>query len=144
MAGEEQGASIGIGYMAESYIDFGPFLMFVPIFLLGAFYGLTYRMFAFGRTKVALGMATASSIIIFSAYHIETSNIKLVGGNTMALLVLGFLHWRFGDTFTRFVSSRPRAAPRRTADRGAGNDMKHESKFWGGSKKPRTLWANEQ
>ncbi len=36
VAGLEQGTSISIGYMGESYIDLGPFGMFLPIFLLGA------------------------------------------------------------------------------------------------------------
>ena len=45
VAGTEEGTSIGIGYMAESYIDFGPIYMFVPILLLGVFYGLIYRYF---------------------------------------------------------------------------------------------------
>src|SRR4029077_6417558 len=35
VAGSEQDTSIGIGYVGESYIDFGPIGMFIPIFLLG-------------------------------------------------------------------------------------------------------------
>ena len=45
VAGAEQGTSIGIGYMAESYVDFGPIGMFLPILFLGIFYGLMYRYF---------------------------------------------------------------------------------------------------
>ncbi len=119
VAGEEQGTSIGIGYMAESYIDFGPYLMFVPVFLLGVFYGLTYRLFATRNKNVWLGIAVGSSILIFGAYHIETSNIKLVGGNTMWLLVLGVLYWRFGGLFLKLVSAPVRTAVKRRKVRGA-------------------------
>ncbi len=45
VAGMEQGTSIGIGYIGESYVDFGPVKMFAPIFLLGLLYGLIYRFF---------------------------------------------------------------------------------------------------
>src|SRR5207237_485002 len=41
VSGMESNTSIGIGYVGESYIDFGPVWMFVPIFLLGVLYGLS-------------------------------------------------------------------------------------------------------
>ncbi|HSP00129.1 MAG TPA: hypothetical protein VLN90_01570, partial [Thioalkalivibrio sp.] len=37
VAGAEEGASISLGYVAESYIDFGPLGMMLPLFLWGAF-----------------------------------------------------------------------------------------------------------
>ena len=43
LAGYGQGTSHSLGYMADSYIDFGPYLMFIPIFLFGIFFGLIYR-----------------------------------------------------------------------------------------------------
>ena len=122
VAGEEQGTSIGIGYMAESYVDFGPYLMFAPVFLLGVFYGLTYRLFTLRKNQAALGLATGCAILIFGAYHIETSNIKLVGGNTMAVLVLGFLYWRFGSVFMRRVSPRRVARSSKRRARSAGRE----------------------
>ena len=108
-AGPEEGASIGLGYMAESYIDFGPVFMFAPIFLLGVFYGLIYRLFAYPKTGQLLGMALAVCILVFGACTIETSNIKLVGGNTMALLVMWLFKWQLGKPFMRFI--QPGAAP---------------------------------
>lgn len=88
VAGAEQGTSIGIGYFGESYIDFGPVGMFAPIFLLGVFYGLIYRCFVVRARYKLIGSALASSILIFGAYNIETSNVKIIGGNVAVLLVL--------------------------------------------------------
>lgn len=87
VAGVEQGTSISMGYMAESYVDFGPVGMFVPIFLLGLFYGLLYRGFVSCTRFKVVGFAAATSVILFSAYNFETSNIKLVGGMTTCAIV---------------------------------------------------------
>src|SRR5262249_38165568 len=111
VAGREQGASIGIGYIAESYIDFGRYWMLAPIFLLGVFYGLIYRFFAFRQRYGLLGVAAAIAILVFGAYSIETSNIKLIGGNAMSVLVLGLFCWLLGPAFLKIVTQpidRPR------------------------------------
>ena len=115
LAGPEEGASIGIGYMAESYVDFGPVCMFAPIFLLGVFYGLIYRLFAYSKTGRLLGMALAICILVFGACTIETSNIKLIGGNTMAVLVMSLFQWQLGRPLMRFL--RPAPAPTTVEER---------------------------
>src|SRR5262249_13644375 len=92
VAGRETGASIGIGYMAESSIALGRYGMFAPIFLLGLFFGLVYRVFMSRKREHLLGMACALAILVFGAYTIETSNTKLVGGNALGLLVLLLFH----------------------------------------------------
>lgn len=43
LAGFGQGTSHSLGYIADSYVDFGPYLMFIPLFLFGIFFGLIYR-----------------------------------------------------------------------------------------------------
>ena len=86
VAGQEQGTSISMGYMAESYIDFGPIGMFLPVFLLGLFYGLLYRAFLKWSRFKLLGFALYTSVILFAAYNFETSNIKLVGGITVCAI----------------------------------------------------------
>ena len=86
VAGSEQDTSIGIGYVGESYIDFGPIGMFIPIFLLGVLYGVINRFFITGTRHKLLGSALAVSVLVFNAYKIETSNIKLLGGVITALL----------------------------------------------------------
>ena len=95
VAGAGEGTSIGIGYMAESYVDFGPVWMFAPILLLGLFYGLIYRFFVLRVRYKILGSAIASSILVFGAYTIETSNVKTVGGNVSVLLVMSCFYFLF-------------------------------------------------
>jgi len=104
VAGQEQGTSIGLGYMAESYIDFGWLGMFIPIFLLGVFYGTIYRLFGYRQQNRLFAMGCAVAILVFGAYTIETSNTKLVGGNVAAAVVLGFFYWRFGPLLMALVT----------------------------------------
>ena len=111
VSGTESGTSIGIGYVGESYIDFGPVWMFVPIFLLGLIYGVINRVFV-NRTRYKLiGSALAVSVLIFNAYAIETSNIKLVGGVVAAALVAGVLYKLLGATIANFLRQSPVREP---------------------------------
>jgi hypothetical protein len=106
VASAEQGTSIGIGYVAESYVDFGPRWMFAPIFLLGLFYGLIYRVFVVRARFKLLCTAIASAILIFGAYAIETSNIKIVGGNVTVILVMTALYFVFRRPFQVWLEQR--------------------------------------
>jgi hypothetical protein len=103
VAGAESGTSIGIGYVGESYIDFGPIFMFVPIAILGFLYGLLYRAFVLKARWKLIGTASATSILVFGAYTIETSNIKIVGGNTAAVLFMTVLYLILGRTVTQWL-----------------------------------------
>jgi hypothetical protein len=87
VAGSESGTSIGIGYVGESYIDFGPIGMFVPILVLGVLYGLIDRFFITRARHKLLGASFAVSVLVFNAYAMESSNIKLLGGVVGAALV---------------------------------------------------------
>ncbi len=113
VAGEEQGTSISIGYMGESYIDFGPAGMFMPIVLLGFFYGLIYRFFVYHYRFKVLGFAMATSILVFGAYNLETSNIKLFGGNLMSLMVMGSFSLVAGGWLWRMITNPTLSSPRR-------------------------------
>jgi hypothetical protein len=107
VAGSEAGTSIGIGYVGESYIDFGPAGMFIPIFLLGLLYGAINRFFITRVRYKLLGSAFAVSILIFSAYEIETSNIKLVGGVIAAALVSVVIYKAFARTIMGALQKAP-------------------------------------
>jgi hypothetical protein len=115
VSGVEQGTSIGIGYIGESYIDFGPIGMFCPIFGLGMFFGLVYRYFVFYQPIKVLGFGLATAVLMLGANNIETSNIKLVGGNLSAFLVLalfakcfGSQIWKAITTPSSFVGKKPK------------------------------------
>jgi hypothetical protein len=107
VAGVEQGTSIGIGYVGESYIDFGPIWMFMPIFFLGLSYGVINRFFITRTRYKLLGSALAVSILVFNAYAIETSNIKIVGGVVSVALVGVVLYKLFGASITAFLRHAP-------------------------------------
>lgn len=106
VAGPERGTSIGIGYFAESYVDFGPKFMFVPIFLLGLFQGLVYRYFI-SRPKIGLmGYAVTTSVLLFSGVSIATSPAKIVGGLVINLIIMASFLKFFGRRFLRWAGQR--------------------------------------
>jgi hypothetical protein len=117
VAGTETGTSIGIGYVGESYVDFGPIWMFAPIFFLGLFYGFINRFFISRAKYKLLGAAMAVSVLIFNAYAIETSNIKLVGGVVSVALVSVVIYNLCGRTIANFLRRSParEAGVRRSA-----------------------------
>lgn len=87
----EDGTSISIGYMGESYIDFGEIGMFVPIFALGLFLGKLYQwLMAQRNARGILGMGLASAIII-SALQLEVAAAKLAGALIVQVLVAWLL-----------------------------------------------------
>ena len=86
LASSKQGTSISMGYMAESYIDFGMFGMFVPVFLCGLLWGGMYRYFMLNVPDrlIAYGMVTA---LLANANQFEIHSVKLLGGMLMNFLV---------------------------------------------------------
>ena len=103
VAGAEQGASIGIGYFGESYIDFGPVFMFVPILLIGVWYGLMYRLFVIRSRYKLLGGAIITSILIFNGSVIETANEKVLGGGLIVLIFMSLFYLMAAPTAMRWL-----------------------------------------
>lgn len=85
----ERGSSISIGYFAESYIDFGVWLMVAPILLLGMVMGRFYRVMQRWRLTCGLWGMGLSSTALVAAIALETSITKLVP--SLALGMLGCL-----------------------------------------------------
>jgi hypothetical protein len=90
----EQGGvhtEIPMGYMAESYVDFGPIGMFLPIFLLGGLFGLQYR-YIITRTRYLMFAFGAAPVVLMSASQFETSAVKMLGGSLMSfgMFVIAF------------------------------------------------------
>jgi hypothetical protein len=90
LASEGQGTSISMGYMAESYIDFGPLGMYVPIFMLGLLWGGMYRYFLSSGSPRIVGHAVAVTVLI-NANQFEMQSTKLMGGMLMSFLVMALL-----------------------------------------------------
>lgn len=87
LASTEQGTSISLGYVADSYIDFGPIWMYVPILLLGVLWGLMYRYFMRRSGSALLGFAFSLAVLLV-AYQYEIAAVKLVAGIVVKFLVL--------------------------------------------------------
>lgn len=71
---------IPLGYMAESYIDFGPVGMLVPIFLLGLLFGAQYR-YLITRPQYLLFAYGAAPVILMPMAQYGWSAAKILGGN---------------------------------------------------------------
>lgn len=117
VAGAEQGTSIGIGYMGESYIDFGTVGMFVPIFLLGLTYGSVYRLFVHLAPSRILGVAMATAVLFSSYQAVATSNIKLVGGLATQCIIMLMLNWILGQQLMKWLVVYDSAPVRRGVNR---------------------------
>lgn len=98
VSGAERGTSISIGYMGESYIDFGEYGMMFPVFLLGLLYGRIWRWLTSAHaSQGVVGMAIASAVL-YGGSFMETSITKVFGGLMVSLLVSWF--------FIRYIAPR--------------------------------------
>jgi len=84
---------IPLGYMAESYIDFGPLGMFVPIALLGLLYGAQYRYFV-TRPRHFLFAYGSAIAALHAAVVYEMSAVKVLGG-TLTSFIAVYLVFRY-------------------------------------------------
>ena len=87
ISGTYRGTSISLGYMTDTYIDFGAYFMVPMIALIGYIYGRIYRaLLEWKKSHGLLGFAVASSIMAQTAL-LEVSLPKLVGGVTASILI---------------------------------------------------------
>jgi hypothetical protein len=91
LAGSSEGTSISLGYVAESYIDFGAFGMFAALLGIGLLYGTIYRvLLRWRRSRGLLGIAVATAVLA-NVGPLENSFTKVFGGITVSLFVAGML-----------------------------------------------------
>jgi hypothetical protein len=101
VSGVEAGTSIGMGYIAESYVDFGPVLMILPLFLWGLIIGWMYRTLIGVTRHALLGYGSATVLIVLGASLIETSNSKMLGGVVLNFLISYLILKFFSEWFFR-------------------------------------------
>jgi hypothetical protein len=90
VAGAEQGTSIAFGYVAESYVDFGLPMMFMPMLIWGAFVGAAYRMVQTLIRHREISVPVLTVIFWLSVYLFERSWAKTIGlTGTMLIYVVG-------------------------------------------------------
>ena len=79
LASDAQGASISLGYVAESFIDFGRTGMWLPVFLLGVLWGAIYGHFIGAASSPVFGYGFAVAALLPTIYY-ETAAVKQLGG----------------------------------------------------------------
>jgi hypothetical protein len=87
VASADRGTSIGIGYMAEAYVDFGAYGMFVLVILFGVLWGSMYAWLVSRGGVIATGLALGTTLLI-GASQFEIAEAKLLGGMLSEFLVL--------------------------------------------------------
>jgi hypothetical protein len=116
LAGADEGTSIGIGYMAESYVDFGAAWMMLPIGGLGLAMGLVYRLQSRRYSHSIYGIALGTSILFSVVKAFENSNVKIVGALVSFTAIYWVLtplfrrleKWLWSDDYDRKQIDRPR------------------------------------
>jgi hypothetical protein len=90
VAGVEQDTSIAFGYAAETYIDYGVPLMFLPIFAWGVFMGAAYGWLMTKLRCREFSHALLAVIFWLALYLFERSSAKMIGTSGTLLIYLGF------------------------------------------------------
>lgn len=89
VAGPEEDTSIAFGYAAESYVDFGVPLMFLPIVIYGLFMGMAFQWWLRTIRIRELGVALVAVMFWLSLYLFERSWAKTLGGAGTLMIYLG-------------------------------------------------------
>jgi hypothetical protein len=112
-ADERQETSVGLGYMAECYIDFGIPGMFVPIFLYGVLIGLAYQSVVLFSPSCHVFHSVVTVIFLQHFVSYEGEIAKLLGGLAQTWLIfMVFLHV-FGTSMHRHLLARDQKALQR-------------------------------
>ncbi len=90
-AGSESGTSISLGYVAESYIDFGYPLMLVPLLLWGMLIGFIYSYIIRKSYNIIWGYALTIPFT-FQINLFETALDKVFGSIILFFLICWFLN----------------------------------------------------
>ena len=93
VAGEDQSTDIAFGYVAESYVDFGIPMMFVPMFIWSTFVGVAIAgiLRVFRHRDIAVSVSTV--IAWLSLYLFERSWAKTIGLTGTLLIYAGGLSY---------------------------------------------------
>ena len=90
-AGAEQGTSFSLGTVAESYVDFGKYNMFIPIFFFGLWIGWMYKYFILNGYNLIWGMCYSAPIFQFAwSFPVPTS--KFFGWSVTYFIGFWFLN----------------------------------------------------
>ncbi len=77
-SGAEQGVSFSLGLVAERYIDYGPFIMFIPIFGFGLLLGFIYKYIISHSLNHILGLSFVAPLF-FLIPSLGVATTKFLG-----------------------------------------------------------------
>lgn len=86
------GASFSLGFLAESYIDFGPLFMFIPIFIVGWLFGFIYKLIILKSINYLWGF-TMVTPLWFNINCVGTPGTKIFGW--LLMYFIAFIIFRF-------------------------------------------------
>lgn len=86
LSGKAQGTSFSLGSFADAYIDFGPIVMFVPLFLFGFLIGVFFRVLY--KPNIWGLVATGPFFLLINIYGSDT--IKALGFILIYFVVIFF------------------------------------------------------
>ncbi|MEN9949774.1 MAG: hypothetical protein RLY85_526 [Bacteroidota bacterium] len=90
-AGAELGTSFSLGTVAEAYVDFGRYYMFIPILFFGLWIGWLYRYFIVNAYNMVWGMCYAAPMFQFAwSFPVPTS--KFLGWSITYFIGFWFLN----------------------------------------------------
>ena len=114
VAGREQGAQISIGYMGESYIDFGRIGMFIPLIVFGAIAGFVYRRVLTLPRFAGLISFGLSVPLLMHSYYLNAETIKIVGAFVVNAIAIFALHAFVSRFFRRTLFGKGTLRARQT------------------------------
>jgi hypothetical protein len=89
VAGRDRKTSFAFGYAAESFVDFGVPLMFLPIFIFGVLVGCGDRLLHYILHSDSVLQGVRVSFLWSALYLFETSWAMMLGVSIGTLVVLG-------------------------------------------------------
>jgi hypothetical protein len=116
-ASEEGGTSVGLGYMAQLYIDYGSAGMVAGLFVYGAYLGLLLRLLRRASPDPDLFASAAMVALIQHLLSYDGELAKQVGGLTQTILVFSAILLVAGRRTAYVLSGAPHADGGRTTAR---------------------------
>jgi hypothetical protein len=93
VAGFEQNTTIAFGYAAESYVDFGIPLMFMPMLIAGIGIGAAYEWLLRSIAHRDLAVAVVTSTFWINLYMFERAWARFIGMLVTMLVYVGLVAW---------------------------------------------------
>jgi len=102
VAGDEEGTSIGLGYIPEFYIDFGVPGMFFALFAYGLLLGLLFQAMTVFSPSYGL-FVSATSVMFLLQFGAMGEIAKQLGGFVQTFVIFGLLLLLLGRRIHHFT-----------------------------------------